>query len=101
MSQGPLMTSAKDLLHYGMVAVPLGLDQLERGIGEGGVVAPGREQFIPAPRRDAVTGPWRPRYRRSRRPAGRPRSRGYLIGVQASSPVTAIAARMLAFTGGG
>ena len=38
---------SEDLLDRGVVAVlPLGLDQLERGIGEHGVVAPGGEQLV-------------------------------------------------------
>ena len=37
----------EDLLHNRVVAVlPLGLDQLERRIGEDRVVAPDREQFV-------------------------------------------------------
>ena len=46
MSQGSAGDVGEDLLHNGVVAVlPLGLDQLERGVGEDGVVAPGGEQL--------------------------------------------------------
>jgi len=43
----PVGPVGEDLLHDGVVAVLfLGLDQLERGIGEDGVVAPDGEQLI-------------------------------------------------------
>ena len=46
-ASGPSVTSAKTCSTIGVVAVlSLGLDQLERGVGEDGVVAPGGEQLV-------------------------------------------------------
>jgi hypothetical protein len=45
--QGSAGDVGEHLLHDGVVTMlPLGLDQLERGVGEDGVVAPGREQLV-------------------------------------------------------
>ena len=47
MNQGAAGDVGEDLLHDGVVAVlPLGLDQLERGVGEDRVVAPDGEQLV-------------------------------------------------------
>ena len=47
MSQGTAGDVGEHLLHDGVAAVlPLGLDQLERGVGEDRVVAPGGEQLV-------------------------------------------------------
>jgi hypothetical protein len=45
--KGPAGDVGEDLLHHGVVAVLLfSLDQLERGVGEHGMVAPDREQLV-------------------------------------------------------
>ena len=119
------MTSAKTCSTIGVVAVlPLGLDQLERRVGEDRVVAPDGEQLVlpgrgllvqvADPADDQPGGDGLALLRRERRvlrlgdlgvgdpgsPAGRPRSRaGTGSAVQASSAMAAIAARMLAFIG--
>ena len=47
MSERPAGDVGEDLLHDGVVAVlPLGLDELERRVGEDGVVAPDGEQLV-------------------------------------------------------
>src|SRR6266516_6208526 len=47
MGHGPVGPVREDLLDYGVVTVVLlGLDGLERGIGEHGVVAPDAEQLV-------------------------------------------------------
>jgi hypothetical protein len=106
------------LLDDGVVTVPgLGLDQLERGIGEGGVVAPAGEQLVLAVARLAVQVPAddQPRRYRLAFPGGErgvrdlgglcagdppplvliPDRPGVLTGVQASSLIPAIAPRIL------
>ena len=56
-ASGPLVTSAKTCSTIGVVAVlALGLDQLERGVGEHRVVAPDGEQLVLARRRPACSG---------------------------------------------
>ena len=47
MSKGSAGDVGEDLLHDGVVTVlPFGLDQLERGVGEDGVVPPDGKQLI-------------------------------------------------------
>ena len=47
MGEGAVVPVGEDLLDDGVVAVVfLGLDHLERAVGEHGVVAPDREQFV-------------------------------------------------------
>ena len=114
----------EDLLHDGVVAVlPLGLDQLERRVGEDRVVAPDGEQLVlpwaaflfwSRTRRTisrAVTA-WpffdaNAVYSASATSASEIQQSswssqiacGYLMAVQASSPMAAMAARMLQFIG--
>ena len=123
-SQGSAGDVGEELLHDGVAAVlPLGLDQLERGVGEDGVVAPGGEQLVlpgggllvqvADPADDQPRGDGLAFLRRERRYSTSATSAseiqapswssqiacGYSMAVQASSPMAAIAARMLAFTG--
>ena len=62
----PSVTSARDVLDDRAIAVPsLRLDQLERGVGEGRVVAPGGRHLILASSRPCGSGPG-PRHTSSR-----------------------------------
>ena len=120
----PVAPVREDLLHDGMVAVlALGLDELERRVGEDCVVPPDGEQFVlpvcgllvevTDPADDQPGGDRLAFLRRKGRVrdfgdlgVGDPArswssevARGYLIAVQASWLTAAIADRMLAFIG--
>ncbi len=107
MSGGPLVTSAKTCSTTAWPRCwPTGLDQLERGVGEHGVVPPGGEQLVlpggglPVFDANAVYSTSATSASEIQAPSWSSQiACGYLMAVQASSPMAAIAARMLAFIG--